>query len=300
MKVAVTGATGIVGRFVVPRLVAEDVEVRALIRPGSDRTGLPADLDGVVGDLTIDAALRALVDGADALVHCAYAHVPGRYRGGEGDDRLEFWRTNLQGSLALFEHAREAGVSRLVLLSSRAVFGADRPWVSDDDPARPDTLYGALKLALEAHVSAYAAEGFCWTSLRPTGVYGLTHPVKRSKWFDLAESIAHGRPLPPARLATEVHGVDVASAVWLLLTAPADAVRGRAVNCADFAVDNRDVMADLAARLGRSPKLPPPATNEVRPMMRTEGLRALGWQPGGAARLERTLGELADLVSPGV
>ena len=297
MKVAVSGATGIVGRFVVDRLRSEGSHVRALARADSDRGAFP-DIDWITGDLTDGDAVRELLDGASAVVHCAYEHVPGRYRGGEGNDRARFWAANLLASVELMEHARAAGTSRLVLMSSRAVYGRMSPatgWVHDDDRAVPDTHYGALKLALEAHASAFsAADSVCYASLRPTGVYGIAHPVERSKWFDLALALLRAEPLPPARLSTEVHGLDVAAAVWLLLTAPAEDVAGRSFNCADLVVDTRTVMAQLAARLGRRAELPAPATAQLRHPMHTPALRALGWHPGGERLLEKTIDELAE------
>ncbi len=58
----------------------------------------------------------------------------------------------------------------------------------------PNTHYGALKLALEAHASAFAAaDGVCYASLRPTSVCGLVRPVARSKWFDLARAVTRRR-----------------------------------------------------------------------------------------------------------
>ena len=300
MRVAVTGATGIVGRFVVARLQVEGVAIRALVRASSDRGGLPAEIRYVVGDMADADSLTALVDGVDAVVHCAYAHAPGRYRGGEAEDRFAFWRTNLLAGVELMEGARLAGVKRLVLLSSRAVFGRDTPaadWVDDDTRPVPDTHYGALKLALEAHASAFSsADGVCYASLRPTGVYGVTQPVENSKWFDLARAIVNGAALPPARRATEVHGADVASAVWTMLTAPAEAVAGRAFNCSDLMIDSRDVMARLARELGVPAELPEPARNRVQHPMRSTALQALGWQPGGEERLARTISELAEIV----
>lgn len=299
MKVAVTGATGIVGRFVVRRLRREGAEVRALVRPDSDQRQL-GDLDWVVGELTDDAALQRLVRGVDAVVHCAYEHVPGLYRGGEGDDRWRFWRSNLLAGVALMERARAAGVSRLVLISSRAVYGRLSPaqgWVDEDCRAVPDTHYGALKLSLEAHASAFSAvDGVCYASLRPTGVYGITHPAQRSKWFDLAMAVLRGGPLPPARLGTEVHGEDVAAAVWLLLTAPAQQVAGRAFNCSDLIVDTRTLVALLASRLGQGVELPDAPESSLRHPMQSLALRALGWAPGGERLLQRTLDELAQHV----
>lgn len=296
MLVAVTGATGIVGRFVVERLAAEGTGIRALVRPTSDRRELPRSVEWVVGGMTDSKALSNLVEGVDAVVHCAYEHVPGRYRGGEGDDLSGYLRANLQAGVELMQKAREANVTRLVLMSSRAVFGQPSPpgfWVDDDTRPVPDTHYGALKVALEAHASAFAAvDGVCFSSLRPTGVYGVTYPLERTRWLDLALKMIRGERLPPARLATEVHGRDVATAVWLLLSAPPDEVIGRAFNCSDLTVDTRDVMAALAARLGIRRGLPPPATNPLRNQMRTTGLRNLGWQAGGESQLDDTIAEL--------
>lgn len=296
MLVAVTGATGIVGRFVVERLTREGAGIRALVRPTSDRRELPPAVEWVVGGMTDSSALSNLVEGADAVVHCAYEHVPGRYRGGEGDDLPGYWRANLHGGVELMRKAVEAGVTRLVLMSSRAVFGQQSPagsWVDDDTRPVPDTHYGACKLALEAHASAFAAvDGVCFCSLRPTGVYGVTYPLERTKWLDLALKLVHGEPLPESRLATEVHGRDVAAAAWILLTAPADLVAGRTLNCSDIAVDTHDVMAALAARLGVQRELPLAATNPLRNRMRSAGLRNLGWQAGGKALLVKTIEEL--------
>lgn len=299
MRIAITGATGIVGRFVVARLLSERAQVQALARPESDRRGLDA-CRWITGDMANHSALADLVRNADALVHCAYGHVPGRYRGGEGDDRFAFWQNNLLAGVALLEHARQAGVARVVVLSSRAVFGAQTPAAySVDDATRPvpDSHYGALKLALEAHASAFStADGMCCAALRPTGVYGVVQPVERSKWFDLAMAMRRQEPLPAARLATEVHGRDVADAVWRLLNAPAEHVAGRAFNCSDLIVDGRDVMAGLAERLGIEPNLPATPENSLLHPMRTPALRALGWRPGGRPLLERTLDELATLA----
>jgi len=251
--------------------------------------------------MTDSSALSGLVEGADAVVHCAYEHVPGRYRGGEGDDLPAFWRANLQGGVNLMHRAHEAGVSRLVLMSSRAVFGqrsGPGSWVDDDTRPVPDTHYGALKLALEAHASAFAAAaGVCFCSLRPTGVYGITYPLERTKWLDLALMLVRGDRLPKARLATEVHGRDVAAAVWILLTAPADVVSGRAFNCSDLTIDTRDVVEELASRLGIQREPQPVATNPLRNPMRTAGLRDLGWQAGGEALLADTIGELVAAAS---
>jgi UDP-glucose 4-epimerase len=295
-RVAVTGAGGYVGRFVVADLLARGVAVRAWARAGTDRSGFPGPVAWVEGGLREPASATALLEGADALVHCAYEHVPGRYRGGEGDDLDGYLAANLAGTLGLLRRAREAGVARAVFLSSRAVYGrhiATRP-LDEDHPARPDTHYGAYKAAVEAFLSAWGAADWQACALRPTGVYGLTHPVARSKWHGLVSAVLAGRPWPGSRGGTEVHGGDVARAVWLLLTAPQ--VAGETYNCSDLYVTDRDV-AGIAQRIaGVGGPLPDPPPAPPANVMHTGRMRALGMTFGGRALLERTVAELVEAV----
>ena len=296
MTAAVTGATGFVGRFVVERLIAEGVAVRAWRRPESDLRGLPSAIEWIEGDLDSPEAAEALVAGADMLVHSALDHVPGRYRRGEGEDVPHYLRSNVGGSLALLATARAAGVRRAVVMSSRAVFGA---WpvegrIGDDHPVRPDTLYGAAKAAVEAFVQSWGVEGWPIAALRPTGVYGTVVPHERSKWFDLVAEALAGKDLP-ARAGSEVHGRDVAEAVWRLLTAEPGRVAGRMFNCSDIVVSSRDVvrLAHRAAGTGGPlPELSPPPQN----IMECPGLSELGVKFGGWPLLEETVSELVAAV----
>lgn len=292
MRVAVTGATGIVGQFVVARLLREGCQVAALARAGTDRSVCPGDVGWIGGDLGDRAALDALVGGADGLVHCAFQHVPGRYRGGEGNDVPGFWRVNLGGTIDLLEAAAQAGVGRTVLMSSRAVFGAavDGP-IGDTHPTSPTTHYGALKAATEA--LAAVQEGVA--VLRPTGVYGVVHPLERTKWLDLAKAVLAGQPVEHVRAGTEVHGEDVADAVWRLLTGRSATIAERVFNCSDIAVDTRAIVRRMQATLGQPGTLPataPPVGN----VLRCDGLHALGWRPGGNARLQAEIVALCALV----
>ncbi|MEO1092546.1 MAG: NAD(P)-dependent oxidoreductase [Pseudomonadota bacterium] len=276
MRVAVTGATGVVGAFVVAELAAQGHEVVAWRRSAADPASLRADVTWVEGALGDAPSSRALVERADALVHAAFAHVPGRYRGGEGDDVDGFLRANLQGSLTLFDAARAAEVDRVVLLSTRAVYGprlAGRP-LDERHPLRPDTLYGAHKAALEAIVCGWGkAAGLGWCSLRSTGVFGLRAPFSRSKWAEVVDACRRGVALSP-RGGTEVFGPDLARAVRLLLTAPVGAVGGEAFNCSDVFVTHRAV-----SRLAGGPLAP--ASTGPAGLMMTDKLQDLGWRPSG-------------------
>jgi nucleoside-diphosphate-sugar epimerase len=297
LTTAVTGATGYVGRFVVDRLIEAGVSARAWRRPQSDIRGLPSAVEWIDGGLDRPDSAGALVAGADMLVHCALDHAPGRYRGGEGDDLARFLRLNVGESLALLAAAREAGVRRCVVLSSRAVFGGaagDGP-ILDDAPVRPDTHYGAAKAALEAFVRSWGSrDGWAITAIRPTGVYGMVVPAERSKWFDLVARLVRGEAAP-ARAGTEVHGRDVADAVWRLLTAPPGQVAGRSFNCSDIVVSTRDIARLVHRAAGTACPLPEPAPTPTN-VMDCAGLKALGVRFGGWPLFEETVGRLVESV----
>ncbi|MCB1883869.1 MAG: SDR family oxidoreductase [Geminicoccaceae bacterium] len=295
MIVAVTGATGYVGQFVVRDLLEAGHRVRVLAR-GAVPPWL-GPVEAVAGGLGDAGAARALVEGADGLVHAAFSHEPGRYRGGEGDDLGGFLAVNLMGSLDLLRAAREAGVKSAVVLSSRAVYGRlarEGDVLAENAPLRPDTHYGALKLALEGFVSAWGAEGWRVTALRPTGVYGIVEPFDRTKWLDLARAVLEGRASSEARAGTEVHGAEVASAVRLLLAGGAP---GRAYNCGDLALAAGEVARRLGAAAGVEGRLPL-AGMAPKGVMHCDGLEALGWRPGGARRLDATLGAMVRRLRP--
>ncbi|MEI4484763.1 NAD(P)-dependent oxidoreductase [Frigidibacter sp. MR17.14] len=272
MRIALTGATGLVGRFIEAGARAAGHEVTRLTRrPGP-------------GDLTFDLSSPppALGD-HDALIHCAFDHIPGRYRGGEGEDPEGFARRNRDGSLRLFEVGRAAGIGAAIFLSTRAVYGDYAPGtlLTEDLTLRPDTLYGQVKAEVEAGLHALAAPGFAPSSLRATGVYG---PGPGHKWQGLFADYRAGRPIPP-RVATEVHGADVATACLALISAQATG----AFNCSDLTLDQHDLLAEVQ-RLTGCPHDPPPRADasKVNAMDCTR-LKDLGWHPGGWDRLRADL-----------
>jgi nucleoside-diphosphate-sugar epimerase len=164
--------------------------------------------------------------------------------------------------------------------------------IGDDDPVSPDTEYGAAKVALEDYVRSSGAEGWPIAALRPTGVYGIVAPIERSKWFSLVNDVIDGVAVP-ARAGTEVHGDDVASAAWALLSAPPEQVTGRSFNCSDIVVSNRDIAGLVHKFAGKSGAVPEEG-DPPKGIMRTDALKALGVKFGGRPLLEKTM---ADLVA---
>ncbi len=268
MRIAVTGATGFVGRYVVAEAQAAGHELVALGRsaPGVEAVGFRQfDLGGPAPDLA----------GIDAVVHAAFSHAPGRYRGGEGDDPEGFAARNLDGSLRLIA---AAGARRFVFLSSRAVYGRQAPGarLSEATPPRPDTLYGEVKQTVEREL---AASGLGGVSLRATGVYGPAGPGRAHKWAELFAAFGRGEAIEP-RVGTEVHGADLAAAVLLALEA---ASPGAVLNVSDILLDRRDLLAAYAEVSGVAGRLPERADAAAFNVMDASRLRALGWRPRGMA-----------------
>lgn len=159
--VAVTGATGFIGRHVTADLLARGFEVRAIVRPESAHAA-PAGASLVRVPLDA-AALREAFTGADTVVHLAgvvSALRPSAYAA-----------VNVEGTRAVAQAAQAAG-ARLVHVSSLAAAGpasAASPRREDDAPS-PRTPYGCSKLEGE-HV-VMATPGLRWIILRPGVVYG--------------------------------------------------------------------------------------------------------------------------------
>jgi nucleoside-diphosphate-sugar epimerase len=307
MQIALTGATGFLGRYLVRRLVQAGHRVRCWYRPASDRSGLEdvaQALEWVPGELGNRADAEALVRSADALVHAAVQWQGPRTRGAGSHGPVDvFQGVNLSGSLQLFQAAHEAGVARCVFISSCAVHDVilqDRP-LDETHPLWPKSHYGAHKAALEAFVHSYGlGEGWPICALRPTGIYGLAHPPRASRWYSLVGQVLRGEPIASPRGGKEVHAADVARAVELLLGADAQTIAGQSYNCYDRYVADQDV-ARLAKELSGSKSEIADLNRGPKNQIDTRKIRAQGMTFGGDTLLRRTVQELvrAHTTDPG-
>jgi nucleoside-diphosphate-sugar epimerase len=301
MKIAVTGATGFLGRYIVARLAERGHFLRCWHRPSSDRDGfetLADRIEWIVGELGDERASRELVAGCDAVVHGALHHPGGGFRGGEGEI-VSFVERNVVGTLRLIEAARTAGISRFVFISTCAVHERilDGHPLDETHPLWPTSHYGAHKAAIEKFVHSYGhGMGYPICALRPTGIYGLAQPAADSKWFPLVRSVVQGNSVECRRGGKEVHAADVAKVIEILLDAPAEKITGEAFNCYDMYISEWDVahlgkdIAGSSAEICGSQTVP---KNQIH----TEKLRGLGMEFGGRELLRQTVGQLVDAVS---
>jgi 2-alkyl-3-oxoalkanoate reductase len=225
LTIAVTGATGFLGDHMIRRLRAVGHRVRAL-----SRQPMRADPDNALtwvrGDLTDTAALNALVEGADVVVHAAGAI--------KALSRAEFFRVNRDGTLAVARAAAEQGVSRLVFVSSLA---AREPALSP---------YAASKRAAELALADYTSR-IDTVILRPPAIYG-PGDQETARLFQMA---VNGFILAPgdssARMSL-IHVGDVATAIQACCERDQP---GRPLEIDDGAVDGHS-WRDLAEAAGRA------------------------------------------------
>ncbi|HMK07646.1 MAG TPA: NAD(P)H-binding protein, partial [Anaerolineales bacterium] len=195
--VLVTGATGFVGRAVLPQLTRSGHQVRILLRPSPMSPRLPAGVPVEVGlsSLTDARGLRAGLLGVEAVIHLA---------GGEGQgSRADLAQSDAEATRTLVEAAAESGVKRLVVLSH---LGADRA-----------SAYPVLQAKGMAE-EAVRRGGVAYTIIRSAAAYGPEDRFTTS--LAMALAVSPGVIFLPAAGATPLQPLwidDLATAiVWAL------------------------------------------------------------------------------------
>lgn len=296
MRIAITGATGFLGRCIVRHLAGAGHDCRCWHRPSSDRggfEGVEKRIEWLAGELNDAEAAAALVHRADAVVHAALDRPGAGFRGAEGDI-IGFVERNVVGTLRLIQAAREADVPRFIFISTCAVHEVilDDRALDEAHPLWPTSHYGAHKAAIEKFIHSFGlGQHYDICSLRPTGIYGLARPVERSKWYRLVQDVKAGRPVQSAAGGKEVHAADVARAVEILLTA--DGIAGQAYTCYDMYIADEHV-ANIARELTGSGSEIAEVNRGPKHQIATDKLRALGMAFGGRELLTETVRELLD------
>jgi nucleoside-diphosphate-sugar epimerase len=179
---AISGGAGFLGLHLARRLIADGHEVRSLDLVPLDEPGLA--VQELRGDIRDEASCRELVAGARILVHAAAA-LPIR------GSREEIRSVNVNGSLTLLAAAAEAGVKRVVFISSTAVYGIpDKHPIEEDDPLIGVGHYGDSKIEAEEVCRAFMRRGLDCVILRPKTFIG---PERLGVFEILFDWIREGR-----------------------------------------------------------------------------------------------------------
>jgi len=204
MRLLVTGGAGYIGSVVAAQLVAAGHEVTVLDNLSTGfADAVPAGATFVKGTLR-DCAAEVLSDGVEAVLHFAANSLVGE----SVADPAKYWSGNLGGTVALLEAMREIGVRTIVFSSTAAVYGEpERTPITETDPTRPASPYGASKLAVDTTLTEFARlYGFGAVSLRYFNVAGAHRG--EATWFgerhhpethlipNVLASVAAGRRVP--------------------------------------------------------------------------------------------------------
>ncbi len=163
---AISGGAGFLGLHLSRRLLADGHAVRSLDLVPLDDPGLEHSVEELRGDIRDEALAGRLVAGADVLVHAAAA-LPIQAK------RESIWSANVRGTGTLLRAARDAGVRRVVFISSTAVYGVPKVHpIPEDAPLHGVGHYGGSKIAAERICGDFVRQGLDIVTIRPKTFIG--------------------------------------------------------------------------------------------------------------------------------
>jgi predicted dehydrogenase/nucleoside-diphosphate-sugar epimerase len=229
-RVLLTGATGFIGTRVAEILALRDGwQVRALVHnPGSAARLARLPVDMVHMDLGSPRDLANVVEGCDAIVHCAVGTAWG--------DRNEIFKVTVEGTRQLLQAARTANVKRFVHLSTIALHDLDMSGLLDETtPIAPPRgeVYSESKAQAERLVLDAAQLGLASVVLRPACVYG---PFSNSFTTCAIQALAENRFrwVQSADAPSNTVYIDnLIEAMVKVLEAPVEKIRGEVFTISD-------------------------------------------------------------------
>ncbi|WP_213453320.1 NAD-dependent epimerase/dehydratase family protein [Rhizomonospora bruguierae] len=183
-RVVVTGSLGMLGSHVARHLRDEGWPVRGVdVRPAG---AAEPEVQHTIADIRDLAAMTRAVAGADAVVHCAGA-LPSY-------SPEEIRSVIVEGTRTVLTAARDAGVPRVVHISSTAVYGLPSVVPTTEDyPREPVDRYGRAKAEAEVWCERFRKDGLCVPILRPKTFLG---PGRMGLFAMLFEWAEEGRHFP--------------------------------------------------------------------------------------------------------
>jgi nucleoside-diphosphate-sugar epimerase len=300
LLIALTGATGFIGQYLLQELPRRGHRLRVLLRRPTEM--LVQGSSAVIGDLSRPQNMGAALAGVDAIVHSA--GLPGTMSGIPEDD---YRILNTEATIGLAHAARRAGAKRFIFLSSiRAQCGPAADQVlTEDSEARPTDAYGKSKLAAEQGLAQIDVD---WVAVRLVLTYGPGVKGNVAQLMRLARS-PYPLPLGGLKARRSLLSLDnLVGAIDAALTTR-EPLRRPLIVADPEPVSVPEMVAAMRRGLGRSPRLVPVPAPALRAFLSMAGrpeiyerltgslvvdpsaLRRIGWRPS----IETAAG-LADLM----
>jgi dTDP-6-deoxy-L-talose 4-dehydrogenase (NAD+) len=248
--VLITGATGFVGRQVLRHLADSSVEIRAVIRDGSqDRLIRDVPLEGVVTtpDLFAESAdwWAEACDGVDTVIHVAWYAEPGEYL--QSPRNLDC----LAGSVNMAKGASRAGVRRVVGIGSCFEYDLTGGRLSVESPLKPLSLYAAAKTALFSTLSQFLpSQGIEFLWCRLFYLYGDGEDSRRLVPY-IRSMLAAGKPAELSSGDQVRDFIDVAVAGEMIADEAMGDRQGAVNICSGVPVTVREIAEKIADEYGR-------------------------------------------------
>jgi dihydroflavonol-4-reductase len=288
MKAFVTGATGFIGGHVARKLRGRDDEVVALVRaPGKATRLRELGCELVEGDLSDDEAIARGTAGCDAVFHIGAMYKVGI----PNSAHPAMYDANVLGTERVIDAAAQAGVARIVYVSTGNVYGNTRRKVVDEGYERPqppeflsyydETKYMAHKVAVDR-----IAKGAPVVIAMPGGVYGPDDPSELGNLIDQTRTGKLKLRMFPDAGFNFVYVEDLADGI---LAVHDGGKIGESYNLAGQQGTLGDLMDKTAALVGRKPPrvtMPPALMKLAIPIGPLVG-KAMGF-PGNLGELIRT------------
>ncbi len=257
---AISGGAGFLGLHLARRLLADGHDVRTLDVVPLDDAELERSVHELRGDVRDRARVGELVDGADVVVHAAAA-LPIQA------SRESIRSINVGGTENVLRAAREAGVRRVVFISSTAVYGVpEKHPIEEDDPLVGVGWYGESKIDAEALCRVAAVET---TIVRPKTFVG---PERLGVFEILFDWIREGRRiyvLGKGDNRYQLLGVeDLVDAIVRAASVPEAAGETFNVGATEFGTVRSDLQA-LIGHAGSASRLRPVPARPAEVALRT-------------------------------
>ena len=270
--VALTGATGFIGKYLLGELALRGYQVRVLLR---SPTALPPGCQhAVIGDLARPINMNAALSGVDTVIHSA--GIAPSMTGAPAED---FRRLDTGATAALALAAQRAGVRRFIFMSSlRAAADASAvAMLTENSEPKPTDAYGRSKLAAEQELAKLDLD---WVALRLALVIGPGVKGNLARLIELARS---PYPLPFGALRAKRSLLSIAnlSAAAECLIVAKEPLRRPLIVADPGPLTVPEMVTAMRAGLGRRPGLIDVPERALR----------FGFRLGGHAELYRRLAE---------